>query len=117
MLTMRAILVAAGLLLAGPAWGQDASVGWNGNRLHDICNSSAGPSACLGYVAGAFEASVSVGRYKYCFGSGATYMQMVDVVRKFLVENPQHRNMPGPDIVILSLMTHFPCPSVAPSQR
>lgn len=105
--TVRWVVVAAVLALLAFS----ASAGfYTGNELHDrLASDDAGRRAlAMGYVAGAFGAGHGV---IYCPPDGVTLQQVNDVVKLWLVNNPQHRNNSASMIVAYVISQTWPCKS------
>lgn len=99
--TLLAILLAA----AGVA--QAAFL--DGNELLRMMRGSADDRAiAIGYVTGVTDA---VKTPQICTPDSATAGQVHDVVRKFLVDEPQHRAASADVIVRAALMVAWPCKS------
>lgn len=93
----------------------------DGNELYRMCqeNSSLN-SPCLGYIVGVVEGlntmnSIAVSKYKptaqmeFCLPEHATYTQLVDVVKKYLIENPAERHEEASILIFFALQNIFPC--------
>jgi hypothetical protein len=101
------------LTVAGPARAEYVS----GNELFDRCSAphSAAESNCLGFVLGvadtvvAYQVNPKV-LQQVCIPSSATAEQLLDVVRKYLVANPEQRGWTATLLVFNALLSAFPCP-------
>lgn len=83
---------------------------WSGNDLLNHIQSSEPLERtwALGYVMGAFDASKNV---LHCSNvDGITAGQVRDIVKNYLVSNPQYRHMAADLIVGVSIGTVWPCP-------
>jgi hypothetical protein len=78
------------------------------------------PSECVGYVMGVHDAAFNVAlqttnqqlRPGMCLGMGETSVpaeQATDVVRRYLQQHPEGRNVSGANIVLRALVAAFPC--------
>jgi hypothetical protein len=105
----------------------------NGNELFQACTSSDGSFSkgqCVGYVQGVGEVgevegiaaandaktTLSENRgtvmgWVFCTPSKATVRQAVDVVVKFLWDNPARRHFPATVLVARALQEAWPCPA------
>ena len=75
----------------------------DGNQLLDFMNDKADISEgfAYGYITGISN--------MVCRPKGTTNQQMYDVVKKYLVQNPQVRHENMGDIVLTALNEAFPC--------
>ena len=104
---MRRIFVAlvlSGLVVDAQAEEQIGIDFVNGNQLYEFCQRS--PDYCLGYVAGV--AAGSQIRATFCLG-GVTSNQLRDVVKFWLRDHPEKRNLAGSLLVAEALKEKFPC--------
>ena len=60
----------------------------------------------LGYVGGVTDA---LGGDVFCAPEGVTLAQAVDMVRKWLTDNPEHRHMSAAVLVAVILQRAWPC--------
>lgn len=119
-LTRNLILVAIALLLAKPA---AALV--TGNQLYELCKGQGSESPfCFGYIAGVAEFSDALlfeledaEPFSFCRPRGVTTGQIVDVVTKYLAENPDELHNPALVEVIVALRLAWPCPLSAAGIR
>lgn len=86
-----------------------------GNALWDWCgqtNVGKAPDACWLYIAGASDGFLLGARpAPYCLpAAGAHVTQIADVVRKYLMNNPEKRSQPAATLVREALKEGFPCP-------
>ncbi|MGB7655220.1 MAG: Rap1a/Tai family immunity protein [Novosphingobium sp.] len=71
---------------------------------------------CYGYLAGIVDGD-SLGEHPHvCRPNGVTNGQAMDVVLKFLEDNPADRHYSAGPLVLLALMKAFPCPTAVPSK-
>lgn len=101
-----------GLLLAAAAL--PARAGFvDGNKLHQDCSSMLNvlDSSCAAYVSAVADMleQAPVARHRACLPPGAKLSQAVDVVKRWLADNPQSRHLPGPEVVAIALERAFPC--------
>jgi len=97
----------------------EASIIWDGNQLHKLCQSYKGAdkfplgAGCSFYISGAAQTLVLNDDEKSSVlrqpGKGVTNEQVVDVVVKWLEEQPENRQLPAPYIIMESLNKAFPC--------
>jgi hypothetical protein len=102
----------AGLLLAAASL--PARAGFvDGNKLHQDCSSMLNvlDSSCAAYVSAVADTleQAPVARRRACLPAGAKLSQAVDVVKRWLADNPQLRHLPGPEVVATALERAFPC--------
>lgn len=115
-----ALTVALGAATAAPAQTaapkeQAVTVFGLGNALWDWCgqtNVGPAPDACWLYIAGASDGFLLGARpAPYCLpAAGAHVSQVADVVRKYLLNNPEKRSQPAATLVREALKEGFPCP-------
>ena len=94
-----------------------AAVFENGDELYRHCqNEDEAESArqndgsrglCLGYVLGAYDAAGK--NYAICIPAGVTAGQVKTVVRLWLQNHPESRNLPAAGLVLDALLDKFPC--------
>ena len=104
--TLLAVLIA--LTAASPV---SAGFFKDGNWLHSNCQketSDVGKSLCLSYIVGVIDGSDAVHKSLYCWPERATTGQALDIVKKWLEENPALRTMSGGQIVVSALKEAFP---------
>ena len=103
-----------------------------GNDLISACNGLSGEQQgfCLAYVIGVTEGirfgagysvyasgvkeakdvnSFSDHLLRYCIDENVTSAQNVDVVRKYLLENPHERHFPARLLVLQAYQRYYPC--------
>ena len=106
-----------GLLVISPA-----EAGYKeGNDLHRHCSQTASDfntGICLGYITGAVDVlsdAKLAGVYKNGFDIGCWSVteielgQLIDIVKKYLVDHPEERHNVGTLIVLNALREAFPC--------
>jgi hypothetical protein len=105
------------LLVSGPAWGL------LGNDLHKWCNGTASPrsdyikgfefGSCSGFVMGVFETNSGVNGgvagFKFCPPKKPDIQQLIDIVRKWLRDNPEKRHYSAESLVAVAFSEAFPC--------
>jgi hypothetical protein len=111
---MKVRIAALALVLAASPAGAQEDLGNTGNWLHRTCNSDAYMEwgLCFGYVVGVGQATNS--QYYNEIGdclADTTYGQWVDVVRKYLADNPAERHKDSLVLVQLALLNGFSCAS------
>ncbi len=88
---------------------------WDGNQLQKFCgsNNARFQLICNGYVVGVIDASggkeAGVSGTTFCIANRVQAKQTVEVVKKWLDNNPAKRHLPGGRIVALALSQPFPC--------
>ena len=86
-----------------------------GNELHKTCQTDLSNSEyavfnsgfCLGYISGAHEALG--GPPLTCEPDGVNRNQIVDIVKKYLVEHPEKRHEHSVKLIMEALENAFPC--------
>ena len=101
------------VILVALVTGSPAFAGYfkGGNSLHSDCQKDMGDmgfARCQLYIVGVMDGSDAVNKALYCWPKNATVSQAVDIVKKWLEENPALRTMPGGDIVVSALKEAFP---------
>ena len=107
------LLAVLAVLAGGPV---NAAQGFStGKELYSKCQ--AGPKTvqynlCAGYVAGISDAMNIHTLYgvRACHPQNASVSQMVDVVKKFLADNPETRHHLSESLVAIAISDAFPCP-------
>jgi hypothetical protein len=104
-----------GLLLLGCL---PASAGFDtGNRIHEDCRSGNyfNRGYCGGYVTGivdtieSLQARGALPANALCIPEGATKGQLVDVVIRYLEQNPERRHLEAAGLVPEAINAAFPC--------
>lgn len=105
-------MIALLMLLALPV---ESSAFWTGNDILARCEGDvADQRDCLGYVTGASDmlaAAQTVGgaRPVMCQPDNVSRKQVVDIVVRYLQNNPNVRHFLGGSLVRIALMDAFPC--------
>lgn len=92
----------------------EASYWHDGNKLQSYCEGDIaarvhGMNFVIGFDDGnTFNASTSNPK-GYCTPNGVTGRQMIDIVCKYLSENPQKRHETGASLTYSALSDAFPC--------
>ncbi len=85
----------------------------SGNDLHKICQSKnySDQGYCKGYVTGSVEALglSHPDQELFCFEVGITKDQIVDVTKKYLLDNPEIRHTVATEMITFALYKGFPC--------
>lgn len=84
----------------------------NGNELHTRCSENGfAEGYCFGYIAGISDvlSNAAIGDFNACQPKDVTVQQVVDVVKKYLKENPQDRHFTANSLVAYALSEAFPC--------
>lgn len=102
---MKRILLALLIALSAPA---QAGSFYTGNTLLGKCESTfvGDTGLCMGYIAGALDAYGSVST---CPPDTVTLGQAVDVVKKFLRDQPQVRNEVADVLLFTLFKATWPC--------
>lgn len=89
-----------------------------GNELHEICKSGM-DAACDYYIMGSAEGLSLMNliasdvakdvKQTICLPSGVTNRRLIDIVKKYVQDNPKKRNQPASGLVFLALTDIFPC--------
>ncbi len=81
---------------------------YTGNKLKTLCNSQnyVESSVCMGYVNGVTD---SFSGYLICLPPDVTTGQLVDMVKKYMNDNPAKLHEPSTSIVIDAIKKDFPC--------
>ncbi|WP_350310461.1 Rap1a/Tai family immunity protein [Paracoccus sp. SSJ] len=108
---MRWGVLAVGLALAGPAWGQ--MMFYDGNKILEWCEASR-PSA-YSYVSGVVDTFNFIGtrpgeKPEFCIPHGATLRQITDTVCKHIDAFPAARHISAAGLTRGALNIAFPCP-------
>jgi hypothetical protein len=104
-----AIAACVALMLAS---GTAQSEIYTGNRLvsllsdYDAPNKPLESGVLIGYVAGVVDST----SHLYCGANGATIGQIIEIVRKQLMANPELWNRPGNTLITGAMAVAFPCP-------
>jgi hypothetical protein len=86
----------------------------SGNSLHNACSGSEGEygkAYCMGYSVGVADIMVytTLDGWKACIPEGATRGQVMDIVTRWLANNPQKRHYNASGLVAQALEEAFPC--------
>jgi hypothetical protein len=102
----------AGVVLAALVSPADAGF-VDGNKLHQDCSSMLNvlDSSCAAYISAVADmlGAAPVSGHRACLPPGVKLGQAVDVVKRWLADNPQSRHLPGPEVVATALERAFPC--------
>lgn len=121
------VLALTSLAMPGAAWSQSFV---NGNMLWSWCGSTSSgeaPVSCTTYIMGVSDGEANaifvrqnmnqgIGPF-YCFPSGVTAAQIVDVARKYMAEHPEQREYGAANLVVMSLTYAFPCEAPPASNK
>lgn len=100
---MRPVVAASTLFIAFSA---QASF-FTGNDLLEMINGDdTKRSMAYGYIMGSFDVGDQVA---HCAPPGVKALQLVDIVKKFLVDHPEDRHQVGDAIVTGVMAGTFPC--------
>lgn len=113
---MRFLAVCASLALLASVPNSAKANFINGNELHDWCQSKGEGerTLCMGFVMGVVDMIQSGQKHSTltsdtCFPDALKGGQVVDVAKKWLVDNPQHRHFVASDLVMVAMEQAFPC--------
>lgn len=88
-----------------------------GNDFFMLCQDSNRESdsgafgLCSGYIAGFLGRDQLQGEARsFCFGQSVTNGQLMDVLMKFIRDNPENRNRPLSVLSFVAFAKAFPCP-------
>lgn len=117
---VRAAALTVLLAIGAPASGQSQPSIHTGNGLLAICDSANvyDQGTCTDYIMGVLEGlrnlgSISADAPKFCTGERVTYQQSIDVVKAYLRNNPQRRDITSAFLILAAMRDAFPC---APQQ-
>lgn len=81
---------------------------YTGNKLKSLCNSQnyVESSVCIGYTVGITD---SFSGYLFCPPAEVTAGQLVEMVKKYMNENPAKLHEPSSSIVVDAIKKDFPC--------
>lgn len=103
------IAAMATLGMASPAFAAPEPT--TGNTLHGWCSNESLKLGCLGYIMGAADGLSYANNEKraYCLPASVTAGQVMDVVKRFMIEHPEERHRSAAEVVLIGLMMGFPC--------
>jgi hypothetical protein len=82
---------------------------YSGNEIKSRCNEPKGSyleAICFGYVSGVIDTNSGV---FVCPPSSVTLQQAVDIVKKYINENPAQLHKSADTIVTMAIAKDFPC--------
>jgi len=109
----KLILTALVVCLVSPAWGDP--VFKDGNLLHRNCKSGEGTyqALCLGYITGATDAIRGAGKgaggFTFCPPEWVALGTVKNVVKNWLMRNPQKHQFAAPTLIAEALAKSYPC--------
>lgn len=108
-----AVLATLAVFMCSPLGLEVRAAGFwkSGNQLHENCapqDAMYGDGVCTGYILGVADGNGANGFHPYCIPDNANVGQMVDVIKKWLEDNPQFRASPAGDLVNAAMMEAFP---------
>lgn len=81
-----------------------------GNELKELALADPQGFGFKGGVFYGYVEAVADARYReFCIPQGVTRQQAVDVVKKFLFDNPATLHLPADDLVVQALRSAWPC--------
>ena len=96
------------LLLCMTGQPVNADYFFDGNWLQGQCDDEARYPSCNAYIIGAMDGSDAGAATLYCWPEKGTLGQAIDIVKKWLDDNPSLRTMSGGRVVISALKEAFP---------
>lgn len=96
------------LLIATMAAGPASAGFYNGNDLAEQCRRKS-KLLTLGYVVGIVDTLETIVPEKMCIPGQVTAGQLVDILCKYVEDNPNKRHHSGELIALASLNEAFPC--------
>jgi hypothetical protein len=89
----------------------------SGNQLHEDCTSAnrADQGFCGGYITAVADMAQGLKSIDVCLPKDVVIQQSVDVIKKYLADNPAARHYSAYTIVIAALNAAFPCPKAPPA--
>lgn len=113
---MRGLAIAVALTLTGLSPSASQANFVSGHDLHKWCQNEAkiDQALCVAFTMGVIDMIQSAqhsGDFKpsICFPDTAKGGQVVDVAKKWFVDNPQHRHFVASDLVKVAMEEAFPC--------
>lgn len=103
----KLLVMLAALIFAAPV----SAHFMDGNWVHGICQVGLDEqrfAECPRYISGVMDGGEAVNNKLYCWPEEARLGQAVDIVKKWLEENPALRTMSGGSIVVSALKEAFP---------
>jgi hypothetical protein len=119
---MKTVLTA--LLLASPIAASadtpfldNAAAFIGGNQLNEDCTSASrfDQGFCAGYIIAVADMAQGLKSIDVCLPKDVVIQQAVDVIKKYLADNPAARHYSAYTIVIAALNAAFPCPKAPPA--
>ncbi|MGA2563359.1 MAG: Rap1a/Tai family immunity protein [Steroidobacteraceae bacterium] len=82
------------------------------NQLYTDCTSTSqfDQGSCWGYIVAAADIANGLTDIDVCLPPGVTMQDVVDVTKKYLIDNPAERRYSAHSTVIASLRKAFSCP-------
>lgn len=98
-------------LAQAPAGGGPFRYSFNGNELHQMCETE--KLGAIYYLAGVTDAesirASEEGGWRICAPGGATLTQTLDIVCKFLGAHPESRHIAASSLAIAAISSAWPC--------
>jgi hypothetical protein len=92
-----------------PLWFKDGATFESGNSLYEMCMNQNKWFKCADYITGVADVLSMQNVNNVCLPKNAVVEQVVDVVKKYLIEHPESRHYSGMSEVMAALQTAFPC--------
>ena len=112
---MKYFFVAILLVLwVGPAGARMANL-ITGNDIHEMCGAEGNyaQGACMGFIIGVERSLEGAKRgmngLVFCRAKGVNNGQTIDVVKRWLKNNPSKRHFTAPSVIAGALSDAFPC--------
>jgi hypothetical protein len=82
------------------------------NQLYTDCTSPSqvDQGICWGYIVAAADIANGLKDIDVCLSESAATQEIVDVAKKYLIDNPAERHYSAYSTIITSLRKAFPCP-------
>jgi len=115
-------LIFAAALMTGLVWSHPGQA-TIGNVLYDRCTGVLGSyelDFCIGYVSGVvstLQFYKPLMKHNICLPSEVSVGQAIDVVKKWLKENPKIRHWEAPTLILAASIQAWPCPKKNPRLR
>jgi hypothetical protein len=94
-----------------PLWSEYQRDFYDGNGLHQKCTSTSNMDFgfCAGYISGVADVLQSQNGNSVCLPRNVVVGQVVDTVKKYLVDYPESRHYAAYSEILVALEKAFPC--------